>query len=136
MSEAEFSGGCLCGKVRYSVAGPAQQVCYCHCESCRHASGAPFVAWATFSADDFVAVRGEIKQHRSSEYVLRGFCATCATPLTYWHEARAGEIDVTLASLDAAGELAPRFHLWVQEKLPWVQLNDDLPRYDTVREPD
>jgi hypothetical protein len=134
MNELEYDGGCFCGKVRYSITGAVRDVCYCHCESCRRASGAPFVAWATFAAADFVAVRGELAQHRSSEYVLRGFCSTCAATLTYWHEARADEIDVALVSLDAAPALAPRYHLWVADKLPWIDLNDSLPHYDTVRE--
>jgi hypothetical protein len=65
--------------------------------------------------------------------VVRGFCAACGATLTYQHQARAEEIDVTLASLDAPAALAPRDHLWVQDKLPWVRINDGLPQHATVR---
>lgn len=42
---------------------------------------------------------------------------------------RAGEIDVTLASLDEAASLAPQVHVWVGEKLPWVVAADGLPQF-------
>jgi hypothetical protein len=65
----------------------------------------------------------------SSPKVRRGFCARCGSCLTYSHEARPAEIDVTLASLDEAAQLAPRMHVWVADKLPWVRIEDGLPQF-------
>ena len=33
------TGGCLCGAVRYRVAGPLRDVVACHCAQCRRSSG-------------------------------------------------------------------------------------------------
>jgi hypothetical protein len=129
MVELHYSGGCLCGRVRFEVSGPAGNLCYCHCTSCRRASGAPVVAWVTFPRASFHLTQGELTEYRSSPPVLRGFCAACGGALTYRHDARAQEIDVTLACLDEAATLAPQMHVWVGEKLPWVRIGDDLPQF-------
>lgn len=134
MSGQPYQGGCQCGAIRWRGQAPVANLCFCHCESCRRASGAPFVAWGTFSLDGgFAIVRGALALQSSSPRVRRGFCSGCGTTLTYFHADRPGEIDVTLASLDEPGRLAPERHIWVADKLPWVTLADGLPQYQTVR---
>ena len=129
MSEAGYRGGCLCGSVRYEVSGAVSNLCYCHCASCRRAAGAPMVPWGTFARGGFRVIRGTLSEYRSSPRVLRGFCANCGTSLTYRSEARPAEIDVTLATLDAAAQFAPQMHVWVGEKLPWLTISDGLPQF-------
>jgi len=129
MSEPLYLGGCLCGAVRYEVSGAVRSLCYCHCASCRRASGAPMVPWGTFDRERFRLTRGELREYRSSAEVTRGFCARCGSSLTYQHTARGKDIDVTLATLDAPERLAPEMHVWVGEKIPWVTINDQLPQF-------
>lgn len=74
--------------------------------------------------------RGHLAEYRSAPAVLRGFCAQCGTSLTYRNERRAAEIDVTLASLDDPGALAPTMHVWVSDKLSWVSIGDRLPQFE------
>jgi hypothetical protein len=128
-----IEGGCLCGGVRYratrSVAVPA----YCHCRSCRRASGAPVVAWITVACDDFGFTQGEPRSYRSSPHVLRTFCPRCGTPLTYANDKYPDSLDVTTASLDAPEKLPPRDHVWTSHAISWLQLGDSLPRYAKFR---
>ncbi len=129
MDDMHYRGGCLCGAVRYEVSGSPHNLCYCHCESCRRAAGSPAVAWGTFERRGFRLTRGTLAEFRSSKPVVRGFCAGCGSCLTYRHEARPDEIDVTLATLDEVARLAPRMHVWVADKLPWVRIDDGLPQF-------
>jgi len=129
MSEAPYTGGCLCGAVRYRAAGSARDPCYCHCASCRRAAGAPSVALATFERAHFQLLRGELSAYRSSARRLRGFCAACGTSLTFQSDDRPTEIDVTLGTLDEPTRLAPQMHVWVEDKLPWVMIADALPQW-------
>jgi hypothetical protein len=129
MNEPKYAGGCLCGALRYEIAGEAANPCFCHCASCRRASGAPMVPWATFARAALRITRGQLHEYRSSTEVWRGFCAHCGTSLTYRHEARATEIDVTLATLDDPAAIAPRMHVWMNDRLPWVRIADDLPQF-------
>ena len=129
MHEPSYTGGCRCGAVRYEAFPPAFNLCYCHCASCRRTSGASPVAWASFTRSKFRITAGLLAEVRSSAPVLRGFCRACGSCLTYRHEAHGEEIDVTLGSLDEPARLAPAMHVWVEDKLPWVRIADDLPQH-------
>ena len=129
MEKETYAGGCFCGAVRYQASGTPRTLCYCHCESCRRAAGSPAVAWATFDRSSFRVTRGSMAELKSSPKVVRSFCARCGSCLTYSHEARSAEIDVTLATLDDAAALAPTMHVWVADKLPWVRIEDGLPQF-------
>jgi hypothetical protein len=87
------------------------------------------VAWGTFPVANFAVTRGALEQLETSPGVLRGHCQRCGTQLTYQNVARSGEIDVTLAALDDPSALRPAVHIWVADKLPWVEIGDDLPQY-------
>ena len=130
MTKNVYAGGCLCGAVRYEITGAVSNPCFCHCASCRRATGAPMVPWGTFVREAMRVTRGRLSEYRSSAQVWRGFCARCGTSLTYRHEARPTEIDVTLATLDDPMLLAPATHVWVKDRLPWVAIGDALPRYE------
>lgn len=136
MIEPSYVGGCFCGSMRYQVMGKAENLCFCHCASCRRASGSPMVAWGTFARDKFSITQGHLVQYSSSPQVMRGFCGTCGTSLTYRHDGRPDEIDLALSCLDDPTVLVPESHIWVRDKLPWVIINDSRPQFDTVRRND
>lgn len=133
MSETTLTGRCFCGDVRYRVSGTPRTVCYCHCESCRRASGSPCVVWATFPTDRFTVTEGQLAVHASSSEVERGFCARCGSSITYYHGARPAELDITVATLTDPAALEPEMHIWLDDKLPWVVVDDGLPRYGRFR---
>jgi hypothetical protein len=136
MPEPVYAGGCLCGAVRYEARGTARYLCLCHCRSCRRAAGAPLVAWGTFARGQLRITRGALTEFASSAGVQRGFCARCGTPLTFRKEANPQDIDITLASLDEPAALAPQMHVWVQDKLPWVSIEDGLPQHPAGTPPE
>ncbi len=78
----EWTGGCLCGAVRYRASQTPDYARYCHCGMCRKVSGAPFTGYAEFPEAVFEWVEGEPSQYRSSEGVIRRFCSTCGSALT------------------------------------------------------
>ncbi|MCH7888914.1 MAG: GFA family protein [Proteobacteria bacterium] len=127
--DAAHEGGCLCGAVRYRVAGAARWVGHCHCQSCRRACGAPVVTWAGFAEERFKVTQGALACFASSPGVTRSFCARCGTPLTFVAERYPGEVHVTVGSLDRPGEFPPASHVWASERISWLHLADDLPRH-------
>lgn len=122
-------GGCLCGAVRFEITGPVLYSCICHCQSCRKASGGAYVPWATFEKARLSLLAGDMQWFRSSPGVTRGHCPGCGTTLTYEDEDRTGQIDITVSSFDDPTQFAPVAHIWVEDKLPWVCIDDELPRY-------
>ena len=137
MSHSHHTGGCLCGAVRYETDGSPLHVAICHCSLCRRSVGAAAVPWASFRRAGLRVVRGAPAWHRSSDHARRGFCPSCGTSLFFETTLAPDEVDVTVASLDAAAAVAPTHHIWVPDRLPWTTIDDGLPRYrrDTGSEP-
>lgn len=129
MSERR-QGGCLCGAVRYEVAGEPVVVALCHCSMCRRSTAAPAVAWAMFEQGALRFVVGRPAVYASSPGVERAFCAHCGTPLTFRADFLPGLVDVTVGSMDAPATLPPQMHIWAAKQLPWLVLGDALPRHD------
>lgn len=130
---ASHRGGCQCGAVRYEARGTARNPNICHCESCRKSAGSAGVAWATFAITAVRYLQGKPTEFASSARVLRGFCNYCGTTLSYWHDGRPDEIDITIASMDHPDELAPAMHIWMADALSWEQPGDSLPKYHEWR---
>ena len=125
-------GGCLCGAVRYEAAGQPYHITHCHCMDCRRSSGAAFVTWASFRQAGFRFTKGE---PRVQEWAgrFRSFCAACGTPLTFLTTLQADEVDVTVCSFDRPDIVSPGDHTWVEDRLPWIRLADELPAYEKKR---
>ena len=75
---------------------------------------------------------GRLAEFASSNPVMRGFCETCASSLTYRHSARPDKIDITIATFDYPAGLKPRYHVWVSDKLPRVKIDYSLPQFKTA----
>jgi hypothetical protein len=130
MTNVAIRGRCFCENVRFEVVGPEKFACFCYCESCQRAAGAPVVAWATYARDAFVVTQGEFHWHHSSPGVTRGICSNCGSSITYENEKRSGEIDIAVNCLDDPGAPIPRAHIWTEDKQSWLQIGDDLPVYE------
>ncbi len=49
--------------------------------------------------------------------------------MTYAHDERPNEFDLTVATLDDPELLPPACHIWVADKLSWVIIGDGLPQF-------
>ena len=128
MSDAR-EGGCLCGAVRYRVRGKPNWVAHCHCRSCRRACGSVVMTWAGYTAETFEVIQGSPKRHDSSHDAWRRFCGDCGTPITYESKRYPGEVHITVGSLDHPEDMPPRGHVFTEEQIPWLHIENGLPRY-------
>ena len=125
-----IQGGCFCGLVRYETDGPPGRVTMCHCVHCRRTSGAPLIAWAEFQQNDFTIVEGSQGQYESQPGMIRQFCQHCGIQLTYQQPGRSSEIYVTVCSMDKPEDIAPQDHTWASRMIPWLKIDDGLPRHE------
>lgn len=124
-------GGCHCGAVRYEVAGEPQHVALCHCSDCRKSSGAPMVAWAAFTEDQFKLIEGEPVTFNSSGSAMRSFCPKCGSGLYYRNaEFLPGIVDIQSATLDNPEALPPGAHIQTAERLGWMETAHSLPAFE------
>ncbi len=119
-------GGCLCGAVRYILRGAPLYASHCHCRSCQKATGAGFATWVGAKEENFEVTHGRLVLCASSPGVGRGFCNQCGSSLTYTGEGWPGLIGILAATLDEPGIATPTANNYVEHKLPWVRLDDDL----------
>ena len=122
---SSFTGGCLCGGVRYAF-DAYFDAGYCHCDTCRRWSGGPVLAWARVGADHLLSLDGTLTAHSTSTDGERCFCPTCGSALLF--RPGGGEwVQINLGTLDDPALIAPRVHMCVERQLPWLELDDLLP---------
>lgn len=114
MPEVTRSGSCLCGGVRFHVAGEPIRVGLCHCKDCRKTSGSAFHAYAVWPLHAFET------SGMTSTYGARSFCPTCGSRVPFVGE---DEVEVTIGSLDVAPTegLVPSYELWIGRRESWLQ---------------
>jgi len=126
-----FTGGCLCGGVRYRIDGDCRDIICCHCENCRRTHG-HVAAYTALDQSALTLVSAHTLQwfHDASPDTYRGFCNRCGSSL-FW-DARDGRkrISVAAGSLDDSGSLQIIGHIFAAEAGSYYEISDDLPRYD------
>lgn len=122
-------GRCLCGAIRYTF-DPAGVIwrLHCHCESCRRATSSPITTYFAVRDTAWRWLRDVPAQYQSSAGVTRSFCARCGAPMTYATEARPDETHFYAATLLDPTDFAPDGHDFWDERLPWLEIADDLPK--------
>ncbi len=128
----EWTGGCLCGAVRYRTTADPMRAVICHCGICRKVSGAAFLSFVHFPKDAFTWTSGAPTRYRSSAYAQRGFCPQCGSTLSMHEDVLDDRVQVSLGSLDRPEAVQPDDHVWSESQLPWLVISDDLPRFPQI----
>jgi hypothetical protein len=132
------TGRCLCGAVEFRLVPPLEPIMHCHCQSCRQSRGVAFVTWTSVPPDRFAILEGEdsVSWYRSSPGVRWGFCRNCGSSMFYVADQeghpdapKSGHVYVSVGSL--SGEIAdtPVAHVSYEERVPWDQASDALPKF-------
>src|SRR5947208_7747134 len=122
----EFTGGCVCGGTRYVLKSRPIALIDCPCIDCRRSAGAPYVTWGSVPREALVVTKGEPRKIAYANRI-RSFAACCGTHLFFEDMKDSDTIDVTIASLDDPAPFAPQKTICIEEKLPWVKLDQSLP---------
>ena len=129
-ADQHLTGACLCGRLRYRLAPPLTRVNNCHCDQCKRHTGAAFATWVTLPTEQ-VAWEGEpVSYFQTSDFAERGFCAGCGSALV-WCRLEREAMAISAGTLDDPSAVTPEDHYWGRDELPWLHMEDDLPRYDT-----
>ena len=124
-------GGCLCGRVRYSIdRGGIVGQAHCHCRDCQRATGSAFATFCFVTDAAFRMESGEAKgyavQGASGGDVTRFFCADCGAQLYSEVSVMPGLRFVKSGSLDDASGMRPTDAYWCDSAQPWTPRPDDL----------
>ncbi len=140
----EWTGGCLCGAIRYEASEPPNKSGSCHCHICQQWTGSAYYAFAGFPVSAFRFTKGEPKIYKSTAIAERGFCPDCGSSLTVRYlvslsaggKSGPGQFWVAIGTLDHPEAVSLNYHYAVETQLPWVHFDDDLPRTRMNEDPD
>jgi len=129
-----ITGHCECARVSYEIDGDINDFSHCHCSQCRRLHGAAFATYAGVARQDFRYVSGEasLKIYASSASHDRVFCAECGSNIMVAIDSEPNEFYISMGTVDGNPECPPAYHIYVGSKAPWHEIDDDLPKYDTV----
>ena len=130
-------GGCLCGAVRYRVAGDPKIAGVCHCTFCKRRTGSAFGLSAYF---DEVAVqitsdvlkKYEYRSDESNRWVKMEFCPTCGSTVTWTGEFLPGVRGIAVGTFDDPNWVKPKVHGWTRSALHWTVFPPDVEIFKTT----
>ena len=131
MSE-KHKGSCLCGAVRFEIAGAFEHFFLCHCSRCRKGSGSAHGANLFATSAEITWLSGEEKV---TSFALAGtrharsFCATCGGALP---SVQGKVLVVPAGSLDTPVVKRPGAHIKLASRADWDCALQDVPSFDDL----
>lgn len=121
------TSSCRCGLIGAEARADPFLCSYCHCRDCRKQTGAPVMAFVGFREGD-LAWLGQPQTWRAGG-VERSFCGNCGSQIGYRDDQLPGEVYLSLGFMDTPEDYPPTLHAFESRRLPFLHLDDDLPRY-------
>jgi hypothetical protein len=124
ISKSHYSGGCLCGVVRFEAKGPALKPHTCSCKMCQRHTGALTAAWAEFPEDavTWTGPGGPPATYRSSDYSSRAFCRECGSSLGAIDDAPVIALLIGCFDKNKGKELVPQYHSFRAGRPKWWKI--------------
>ena len=117
------NGGCLCGKVRYSLLAAPQSVVMCHCHHCQKAGGGSFSVNLLVKEEDYQQQQGKLKCFTdtgdSGLPSYRYFCGDCGSPVFTKATNLPGIYLVKAGTLDDSNGLTPQAEIYTRHASEW-----------------
>lgn len=129
MAAETFSGGCQCGAVRFKIEGQPGDASVCHCRMCQKAFGSFYAPLVSTRGTSLTWTRGAPRYFQSSNFVKRGFCEKCGTPLSY--EAPDG-VALAIGAFDTPSAIVPAYQYGAEGKLTYADRVHMLPALSTM----
>jgi hypothetical protein len=130
-----FSGGCLCGAVRYYCNSAPIASVHCQCADCRKNSGTGH--GSKFGVPrSTLTLSGELKFYEASvqsgNVVRRGFCPNCGSPILAESSGHPDIVAIAAGSLDEPALFQPKIVLYASSAVPWDYIDPQLPKFDKM----
>lgn len=129
---AIHSGGCLCGAVRYTIAGDPTMAAHCQCVDCRKSSGTGHCTHLVVAAAAF-KVGGTVRFYDhpadSGNMVSRGFCPSCGCAVYSTNSSMPDMVFPRASSLDDPEIAKPQMVVYASRAPSWDHVDPSLPAF-------
>ena len=128
---AKHEGSCLCGRVRYEVAGELGNMSNCFCTDCRKSHAAPFATYIDAPRPGFKFVKGEdnLTTWQCESGTKRSFCKSCGSIVVCFVDSDPKTIEISAATVDTPFDKKPEYHIFVRSKVAWYDILDGKPQH-------
>ncbi len=120
-------GSCLCGAVRFTVAGDLPPPDACHCSQCRKQTGHYLASTDVLKTALSIEETEALAWFASSENIRRGFCGACGSTL-FWEPRHRDRIAVAMGAFDTPTGIKLDHHIFVADKGDYYEITDGLPQ--------
>ena len=125
-------GSCLCDRVQFHLTETFKVVHNCHCSRCRRARSAAFTTNGFTSIEGIKFISGEsnIKLYKVPEakFFTHAFCDNCGSGVPR-KDAERGIAVIPLGALDDNPGSGAVDHIFINDKVSWYNLTDNLPAF-------
>lgn len=132
-----FTGGCLCGAVRYEATGTPTAAGLCYCADCRKASGSGFIPFIGFRASD-VRFSGATLVFRSKAFrggdAVRNSCPACGSLVFGGVVGEDRNHTIYAGTLDDPALFHPTIAIFTRDRAPWASLPPELKAFHLLPE--
>ncbi len=126
----DWTGGCLCGAIRYRCQGEPLSMGLCQCTRCQRQSGSAFLMATVFPAAQVSFECGQPRVFTAygddGRALYRHFCGDCGSALMITLDRYPDIRSIMGGTLDDKSRLNPRFSLWSSEGQPWLTLPSSI----------
>jgi hypothetical protein len=133
--EPAYTGGCLCGALRYHAVGEPLYTGHCYCGDCRKASGSGFIPFMGF-ASSAVRFTGRTLQFVSKAAngndAVRNFCPLCGGLVFGGTVGKDQQFTIYAGSLDEPGLFHPRIAIFTLNRPAWAVIPPRLKVYERL----
>lgn len=131
-----YTGGCICGAIRYDIADEPMFSNHCQCRHCQQLSGTGHGSYLTFASRAQVKLSGKathwVMRSDSGNAKTRAFCPNCGSPIYLTFSAMPDLFTVHAASLDDPDRFRPQAVTYGLCGHPWDFLDPALPKFDKM----
>lgn len=122
-----LQGGCLCGRVRFTVDAPPLRTFACHCTFCQRVTGSSFYAESIFPREAVHFNHGELRRYEhvsdgSGKKVFVHFCPTCGTTVGLTFERWPEMQGLSRGCYDDPNAVQVTSHIWTRSAQTGVVL--------------
>ena len=133
--EKRYTGGCLCGALRYEAFGEPLYAGHCYCSDCQKASGSGFIPFMGFPRSA-VRFSGKTRRFRTKAArggeAVRNFCSICGSLVFGGELGKADSFTIYAGSLDDPSSFHPKLAIFARSRPHWAIIPGDLAVFEEM----
>ncbi|MEA2738826.1 MAG: hypothetical protein QOH05_2133 [Acetobacteraceae bacterium] len=130
-----YTGGCLCGALRYEANAEPRLMGHCYCNDCRKASGSGFIPFMGFSSSALRFTgkpRMFVSKSARGSDAVRNSCPVCSSLVFGGEIGKDDSFTIYAGSLDDPTLFRPSIAIFTRDRPAWAVIPPGLTTFDEM----